>query len=111
LEASTEKQLDLFPANPLEPDKEKMRRIGREWREDKVFRGRESANGTKSSRSIILDFWQVGAGSDCAAPDQSLWIATGWWFPALVLAFIYLFIMQRHYSGKVNVSQDNQGLY
>jgi hypothetical protein len=40
-----------------------MRRIGREWREDKVFRDRESANGTKSSRSIILDFWQVGVGS------------------------------------------------
>jgi cytochrome d ubiquinol oxidase subunit II len=49
--------------------------------------------------------------SDCAAPDQSLWIATGWWFPALVLAFIYLVIIQRHYSGKVNVSKDNQRLY
>jgi cytochrome d ubiquinol oxidase subunit II len=49
--------------------------------------------------------------SDCAAPDQSLWIATGWWLPALVLAFVYLIIIRRHYSGKVNVSKDNQGLY
>ena len=47
----------------------------------------------------------------CAASDQSLRIATPWWFSALVLAFIYLFIIQRHYSGKVNVSKDNQGLY
>jgi cytochrome d ubiquinol oxidase subunit II len=48
---------------------------------------------------------------DCAAPDQSLWIATGWWIPALILAFIYLAVIQRHYSGKVNVSKDTQGLY
>jgi cytochrome bd ubiquinol oxidase subunit II len=48
---------------------------------------------------------------DCAAPAQSLWIATCWWFPALALAVVYLFIVQRYYSGKVNVSQDNQGLY
>lgn len=47
----------------------------------------------------------------CAAPESSLRIATGWWFVALVLAFIYLYIIQRHYSGKVNVSKDNQGLY
>jgi cytochrome d ubiquinol oxidase subunit II len=49
--------------------------------------------------------------SDCAAPDQSLWIATVWWFPALVLAVTYLVIIRRHYSGKVNVTKDNQGLY
>ena len=48
---------------------------------------------------------------DCAAPAHSLWIATAWWFTALGLAFIYLFIIQRYYSGKVNVSKDNQGLY
>jgi cytochrome d ubiquinol oxidase subunit II len=48
---------------------------------------------------------------DCAAANQSLWIATGWWFPALVLAVTYLVIIQRHYSGKVNVSRDTQGLY
>jgi cytochrome bd ubiquinol oxidase subunit II len=47
----------------------------------------------------------------CASPDHSLWIATAWWFPALALAFGYLFIIQRYYSGKVNVSKDNQGLY
>jgi cytochrome d ubiquinol oxidase subunit II len=49
--------------------------------------------------------------ADCAAPDFSLAIATAWWFPALILAVGYLWIIQRHYSGKVNVSQDNQGLY
>jgi cytochrome d ubiquinol oxidase subunit II len=48
---------------------------------------------------------------DCAAANRSLWIATGWWFPALVLAVAYLVMIQRHYSGKVNVSRDNQGLY
>lgn len=48
---------------------------------------------------------------DCAAPNQSLWIAAGWWFPALALAFVYLVIIQRHYSGKVNVSKDSQGPY
>ena len=48
---------------------------------------------------------------DCAAADQSLRIAAGWWFPALVLAVAYLVIIQRHYSGKVNVSRDTQGLY
>ena len=49
--------------------------------------------------------------ADCAAPDYSLGIAAVWWFPALVLAVCYLVIIQRHYSGKVNVSKDNQGLY
>ena len=49
--------------------------------------------------------------ADCAAPDASLIIATAWWVPALILAFSYLYIIQRHYSGKVNVSKDNQGLY
>jgi hypothetical protein len=50
--------------------------------------------------------------ADCAAPDFSLVIATAWWwFPALILAFGYLYIIQRHYPGKVNVSKDNQGLY
>ena len=49
--------------------------------------------------------------ADCAAPDFSLAIAIAWWIPALILAFAYLYIIQRHYSGKVNVSQDNQGLY
>jgi cytochrome d ubiquinol oxidase subunit II len=48
---------------------------------------------------------------DCAAPAHSLWIATVWWFSALALAFIYLFVIQRYYAGKVNVSKDNQGLY
>jgi cytochrome d ubiquinol oxidase subunit II len=49
--------------------------------------------------------------ADCAAPDHSLGIAAAWWFPALILAVGYLVIIQRHYSGKVNVSKDNQGLY
>jgi cytochrome d ubiquinol oxidase subunit II len=49
--------------------------------------------------------------ADCAAPDFSLGIAAAWWFPALILAVCYLLIIQRHYSGKVNVSKDNQGLY
>jgi cytochrome d ubiquinol oxidase subunit II len=49
--------------------------------------------------------------ADCAAPDHSLGIAAAWWFPALILAVCYLVIIQRHYSGKVNVSKDNQGLY
>jgi cytochrome bd-type quinol oxidase subunit 2 len=48
---------------------------------------------------------------DRAASDQSLWIAIYWWIPALVLAFIYLAIIQRHYSGKVSVPKDNQGFY
>ena len=48
---------------------------------------------------------------DCAAPVHSLWIATAWWFTALALALTYLFVIQRYYSGKVNVSTDNQGLY
>jgi hypothetical protein len=29
----------------------------------------------------------------------------------LILAFGYLYLVQRYYSGKVNVSKDNQGLY
>jgi cytochrome bd-type quinol oxidase subunit 2 len=49
--------------------------------------------------------------ADCAAPDFSLGIAAAWWFPALILAICYLCIIQRHYSGKVNVSKDSQGLY
>jgi cytochrome d ubiquinol oxidase subunit II len=49
--------------------------------------------------------------ADCAAPDASLAIAAIWWFPALFLAVCYLFIIQRHYSGKVSVSKDTQGLY
>jgi cytochrome d ubiquinol oxidase subunit II len=49
--------------------------------------------------------------ADCAAPEASLVIGAAWWFPALILAFGYLYIIQRHYSGKVNVSKDNQGLY
>lgn len=47
----------------------------------------------------------------CAAPENGLRIAVWWWFPALALALTYLLIVQRHYSGKVNVSKDNQGLY
>jgi cytochrome bd ubiquinol oxidase subunit II len=49
--------------------------------------------------------------ADCAAPDASLIIGTAWWFPALILAFGYLYVIQRHYSGKVNVSKDDQRLY
>jgi cytochrome bd-type quinol oxidase subunit 2 len=49
--------------------------------------------------------------ADCAAPPFSLAIAIAWWIPALILAFAYLFIIQRYYSGKVNVSRDNQELY
>lgn len=49
--------------------------------------------------------------ADCAAPDFSLGIAAVCWFPALILAICYLCTIQRHYSGKVNVSKDNQGLY
>jgi cytochrome d ubiquinol oxidase subunit II len=49
--------------------------------------------------------------AECAAPIGNLRIATYWWFPALALAVTYLLIIQRHYSGKVNVVQDNQGLY
>lgn len=48
---------------------------------------------------------------DCAAPSPSLRIAALWWFPAVALAFVYLFIIRRYYTGKVNISQDNQGLY
>jgi len=46
-----------------------------------------------------------------AAPDHSLRIAILWWVPALLLALSYLYIIQRHFSGKVNVDKDNQGLY
>jgi len=49
--------------------------------------------------------------ADCAAPVASLIIGTAWWFPALILAFGYLYVIQRHYSGKVNVPKDNQGFY
>jgi cytochrome bd-type quinol oxidase subunit 2 len=49
--------------------------------------------------------------ADCAAPDFSLAIATAWWFPAAILAVVYLLIIRRHYTSKVNVSKDNQGLY
>ena len=49
--------------------------------------------------------------ADCAAPDVSLAIATAWWFPAAILAVVYLLIIRRHYTSKVNVSKDNQGLY
>jgi cytochrome bd-type quinol oxidase subunit 2 len=49
--------------------------------------------------------------ADCAAPAPSLAIGVAWWIPALILAFAYLYIIQRHYSGKVNISKDNQGLY
>jgi cytochrome bd ubiquinol oxidase subunit II len=49
--------------------------------------------------------------ADCAAPVSSLAIAIAWWIPALILAFSYLYIIQRYYSGKVNVSKDTQGLY
>jgi cytochrome bd ubiquinol oxidase subunit II len=49
--------------------------------------------------------------ADCAAPDSSLAIAIAWWIPALILAVGYLCIIQRYFSGKVNVSKDNQGLY
>jgi hypothetical protein len=45
------------------------------------------------------------------SPDFSLAIATVCWFPAVLLAFGYLYFIGRHYSGKVNVSKDNQGLY
>lgn len=46
-----------------------------------------------------------------AAPDHSLRIAIAWWIPSLCLALTYLTIIQRYYSGKVNVAKDNQGLY
>jgi cytochrome d ubiquinol oxidase subunit II len=49
--------------------------------------------------------------TDCAAPDTSLIIGTAWWFPALILAFCYLYFLQRHYWGKVNLPKDNQGFY
>jgi cytochrome bd ubiquinol oxidase subunit II len=49
--------------------------------------------------------------ADCAAPYFSLEVAAAWWFPALILAIGYLCIIQRHYSGKVSASKDNQGLY
>jgi cytochrome bd ubiquinol oxidase subunit II len=49
--------------------------------------------------------------ADCAAPAFSLAIAIAWWIPALILAFGYLCVIQRHYAGKVNVSKDNQELY
>jgi cytochrome d ubiquinol oxidase subunit II len=49
--------------------------------------------------------------ADCAAPEASLVIGTVWWFPALLLALGYLYIIQRHYWGKVNVPKDNQGFY
>ncbi|MGC3991944.1 MAG: cytochrome d ubiquinol oxidase subunit II [Chthoniobacteraceae bacterium] len=47
----------------------------------------------------------------CASPEQSLRLAIGWWVVALILSFTYLVIIQRHYSGKVNVAKDNQGIY
>ncbi|MBV8214645.1 MAG: cytochrome d ubiquinol oxidase subunit II [Verrucomicrobia bacterium] len=49
--------------------------------------------------------------ADCAAPAFSLAIAIAWWIPALILAFAYLYIIQRHYGGKASVSKDSQELY
>ncbi len=49
--------------------------------------------------------------ADSAAPLGNLRIACYWWFPALALAVTYLLVIQKHYSGKVNVTKDNQGLY
>jgi cytochrome bd ubiquinol oxidase subunit II len=48
---------------------------------------------------------------DCAAPASSLAIAVAWWIPAVILAFAYVCVIQRHYSGKVSVSKDNQEFY
>jgi cytochrome d ubiquinol oxidase subunit II len=47
----------------------------------------------------------------CAAPDHSLRVAAAWWFPSLALAFTYLWLVQRKYAGKVDLAEDNQGLY
>ena len=49
--------------------------------------------------------------TDCASPGSSLVIGVVWWIPALILAFGYVYIVQRYYSGKVNVSKDDQGFY
>jgi cytochrome d ubiquinol oxidase subunit II len=49
--------------------------------------------------------------ADCAAPAFSLAIAIAWWIPAVILAFAYHRVIQRHYAGKVNVSKDNQEIY
>ena len=61
--------------------------------------------------SLLKYRGHLGDPADCAAPDASLIIGTAWWFPALILAFGYLYVIQRHYSCKVNVSKDDQGLY
>ena len=94
------------------------------------LRGRHEQRALLGSTSLLFGLIMTGAATlfpvllfstvnpgqqltaaECAAPEHSLWIATAWWFPALALALVYLAVVQRHYSGKVNVAKDNQGLY
>jgi len=46
-----------------------------------------------------------------AAPDHSLRIAIAWWLPAMLLSLGYVYLIGRHYSGKVPVDKDNQTIY
>jgi hypothetical protein len=75
---------------------------------------RQSSKRSKRSPLGRQDGWPLfrkRPGAVDAAPDVSLAIATAWWFPAAILAVVYLLIIRRHYTSKVNVSKDNQGLY
>jgi cytochrome d ubiquinol oxidase subunit II len=46
-----------------------------------------------------------------ASSPSSLFIASIWWPVAFVLSASYFIFISRHYSGKVSVKRDNQGLY
>ena len=46
-----------------------------------------------------------------AASIRSLRLALIWWPAALLLACSYFIFTVRYYSGKVKLSQDNQGFY
>ncbi len=86
---------------------------GVSWLDLSFVRPTDDGRGRAFSRAAVLD-------DECRRPVDRVRlrgsgaqpaIATVWWFTALALALTYLFIIQRYYTGKVNVSKDNQGLY
>jgi hypothetical protein len=49
--------------------------------------------------------------ADCAAPEASLVIGTVWWFPALILALGYLYIIQRHSKSPAHAMKELAAQY
>ncbi len=48
---------------------------------------------------------------NCAAPHESLVTASFWWPVSMVLAFVYVFIVRRHYSDRVRATRDAASPY